>query len=619
MRYSPNWYWNRLRAMSPVEMALRGVHAVHTWRWRRRKDWPLPSPHLAFCAMGASAYGGSDSWVLPGLDRVDEEQKAALRAAADRTLSGAYRMLNIEFSEPDLDWHLDPQTGVRAPMDYSLDINYRDPSVAGNVKNIWEKNRHHHVSVLAAAYAATRDERYAAETARQLTSWVRNNPFLRGVNWTSALELGIRLIAWTWMERLLRGAPQHHALFGADGVMWPVIYRHQWLIRHYYSVGSSANNHLIGELAGLFIASTVWPYFPESRAWGAYAREKLEEAMVRQTFPDGLNREQAFAYHVFVLDFFLLVAAEAARAGAPISRTGEVVMAKMARAIVALTDCRGHVPRYGDDDEGKALDLGPIRSALDCPWWKDCLSRLPAPENEYAFSGAGLYVLAQDRGTPNERLCIMDAGPLGYLSIAAHGHADALAFTLNVGGEPVIVDPGTGAYHADPAARAYFRSTRAHNTVTVDGLDQSQPAGVFLWTHHARTRILEWGSGRIEAEHDGYRRLSDPVTHRRVAQWVDDALVIADELDAQGEHEYEFRLHFSPRCRVAVGDEEFVVQWDGGQMRISRDAALTYRVAEGEDEAGWYSPGFNVKERAPTLIGTVRAKGHARFVHAIRV
>lgn len=587
---------------------MRAVHAGRKWKWRRRAEWSSPEPVIE----------SADSWKLPDPAKTETGAVAALCAEADRTLRGAYRMLNVDFSEPDLDWHLDPQTGVRAPATYALDIDYRDPVIAGNVKNIWEKNRHHHLSVLAAAYAVTKDDRYAEEAARQLISWEQHNPFLRGVNWTSSLELGIRLIAWVWIERLLRGSPQHETLFGVHGRMWPSVYRHQWLIRRHHSCGSSANNHLIGEMTGLYVAATVWPHFPDSSAWRAFARERLERELVRQTFPDGLNREQAFAYHLFVLDFYLLAMSDAERAGEPFPASCAEIVQKMIRAIAVLSDGQGHVPRYGDGDEGKALDVGPCRALFGCPSWSELLSDSVPGDGEFAFPDAGLFVHVKHRGTNRERLCLFDAGPLGYLSIAAHGHADALAFTLNIGGRPVIVDPGTGSYHADAASRAYFRSTRAHNTVTVDERDQSQAEGVFLWTHHARARLLEWGNDRAKADHDGYRRLADPVTHCRTLNWSDAALVVVDEMVSQGEHGYEFRLHFAPDCRVEATGDDFVVEWGEGRLRVVRDPALSYRVAVGEDEAGWYSPGFNLKVKSPTLIGAVRAKGPVRFEHVLR-
>src|SRR5207245_173758 len=98
-----------------------------------------------------------------------------------------------------------------------------------------------------------------------------------------------------------------------------------------------------------------------------------------------------------------------------------------------------------------------------------------------AFPAGGYYVLGSDLDQPAEVRVIADCGPLGYLSIAAHGHADALSFTLSIAGDEVLIDPGTYAYHTHSGWRAHFRGTAAHNTVRIDGVDQSVPAGNFLW------------------------------------------------------------------------------------------------------------------------------------------
>ena len=105
-----------------------------------------------------------------------------------------------------------------------------------------------------------------------------------------------------------------------------------------------------------------------------------------------------------------------------------------------------------------------------------------------AFPEGGYFILGEDFETPREVRLVADAGPLGYLAIAAHGHADALAFTLSVGGKPILVDPGTFSYSSQPWRR-YFRSTAAHNTVVVDDRDQSEYGGSFLWLEHANAVV----------------------------------------------------------------------------------------------------------------------------------
>src|SRR5690606_23281255 len=115
---------------------------------------------------------------------------------------------------------------------------------------IWEVSRHQHLTVLAAAYAATGDDRYATRVARHLRSWWAANPPLRGVHWVSGIELGIRLLSWVWTRRLLDGWPAVSRLFEDNPEFRRHLYWHQRWLATFGSHGSSANNHVIAEAAG---------------------------------------------------------------------------------------------------------------------------------------------------------------------------------------------------------------------------------------------------------------------------------------------------------------------------------------------------------------------------------
>ena len=608
MTFDYRWYWNRWRAMTPDEWVVRARETFQQLCWARgwTAAYQPPAPQLA---------NRPDPWSLPPLAAIDSDaEQRRLRELAEPWLKGHYEWLHVAVEEEMPDWHHDPQTGCRAPLRYAFDIDCRDPDIVGNIKNIWEKSRHQHLTLLAATYACTGDERYARLVVAQLKDWVQHNSFLQGVNWASPLELGIRLIAWVWIERLLRPcADGHHQLFGPTGALWPAIYQQQWLIRQHASYGSSANNHLIGEAAGVFIAASTWPVFSVSRAWQAWARHVLEREIVRQTFPDGLNKEQAFAYHQFVQDFFFWSAAEAQRHGTPFSAAYQQRLQAMRDAEAVLT-AHGPPPRYGDDDEGRVLALSPTGRPDDLACTLAATTPL-APSRaatrqmagdleQVVFPAAGLYGMVRHGGTPQEEVGWFDAGPLGYGRIAAYGHADALAFTWQVAGRPILVDPGTGSYYADPDARAYFRSTAAHNTVLVDGLDQSEPGGVFLWMRPATCRVIASGPDFIEAEHDGYRRLDRPVIHRRRLEWTDEGWTCRDLLTGRGRHEIELRFHFHPDCRVRVDGGRASIQWTDGQRWLELDTQLEWRVVSGTLEGGWYSSHFNRRTAAPMLIGS---------------
>lgn len=509
--------------MSPTEIVQRGVFEWQKCRWRQQPPRGAAPLHLNLPADTISAK------CLPSSP--PNEADEILRRGTP-------------------DWHRDETTGKSAPLSFSFDIDYRAAGVIGNAKVIWEKSRHHHLTVLATAYALTKDERYADAVATQLLDWSAKNPCLRGLNWSHALEAGIRLIAWVWCERLLRGSAHHDRL----NALWPVIHQHQQFIELARSRGSSANNHLIGEMAGLFIAATAWPVFAETERWRELARQSLEEEIIRQTFPGGLNREMAWSYHVFTFEFFALAWLEnpTAFSAAYVER-----LRRMAGVITALADC---TPNYGDCDDGHALKLT-----------SDNLRQL-CSEIATNTEDAGLFVL---RDGPIAVLA--DAGPHGYLSIAAHAHADALAFTLNVGGQPVFVDSGTCDYFGSEEDRRYFRSTRAHNTVVVDNLDQSTQAGPFLWGRQAKTTVESWDGKTLVASHDGY----PGIIHRRRFALRGRVLEITDALEGSGDHEAVICFHLSPECTP-----------DRVKMNLPGKVETTQ---------GWYSPRFGVKNKATVI------------------
>ena len=111
--------------------------------------------------------------------------------------------------------------------------------------------------------------------------------------------------------------------------------------------------------------------------------------------------------------------------------------------------------------------------------------------------------------------CRCDGGPHGFLSIAAHAHADALSVEVRHDGIDILADPGTYCYHGEPEWRQWFRSTAAHNTLEISRVSQSESGGPFLWTTHARATTLAFDLAERpvqtwSAEHDGYRRLAPP-------------------------------------------------------------------------------------------------------------
>jgi hypothetical protein len=520
------------------------------------------------------------------------------------------------------------------PLAFGKTIDYRDAAVMGDPKFLWEPNRHHHLVSLAQAFALTGDPRFSAGIGRDLSSWMAQCPHPLGPNWANGLEVAIRLINWsvTWQ---LVGGPE--AKLFADGPgqtlrdAWlESVYRHAHFIRHYLSRYSSANNHLLGELTGLVLAGLTWPWWKRLRAWGGTARAMLVDEAFRQVGDDGVHREQAVGYHMEAMEYLGLAAAAGRAAGRPFPEAFEARVERMAGFVTAITDRGAHTPMFGDADGGAVLRLAPpgtdragtrSRPAEAALWLPGGETAAVAKALPAAFPDGGYYVLSSRRGTADETLLVADAGPLGLPPLAAHGHADALAFTLSVGGREFLVDPGTYDYYSEPRWREYFRSTAAHNTVRVDGLDQSVSAGRFLWKSKARTALLNWrtdaSADMLEAAHDGYRRLPDPVGHRRtiVLHKGERVIRVTDRFDCGGSHVVEWFWHFGAECQVRTDGARVTAANGPWVLSLAVPASLRCTLYLGDEDrpAGWRSPAFGVRVPCPTVVWRGEIHGSASF------
>jgi hypothetical protein len=181
-----------------------------------------------------------------------------------------------------------------------------------------------------------------------------------------------------------------------------------------------------------------------------------------------------------------------------------------------------------------------------------------------------------------------NCGALGYGPIAAHGHADALSVWLSVNGVPLLIDPGTGTYHEDARIRSYFRSTRAHNTLVIDDMDQSVQTGPTIWRDHAPVRLEHAAlppGGIARGTHLGYRRLRDPVTHERtIVRCELRAYLVLDRVLGTASHHLCRHWHTLPgtrvtlaadsSCLIAYQGEQIRLWWSGAQVRCSAGTPL---------------------------------------------
>ena len=650
-----NWKFKRLRAMDGYELVYRFRQSVkakleHRGIGRALPGEPVGSIGQAWCSQFPSQFCVK-----------------TYRAAADQILAGrfdVFAMHELALGFPP-NWNQDPKTGTIAPFVFGKTLNYRNESVVGDIKYLWEPNRHLALVSLAQAWRLTGDVKYSKGCQTLLDSWFEQCPYPMGANWVSSIEHAVRLLNWSFAWHLLGGGGA--AIFsGAGGAEFRKrwlrsVFKHCHFIAGHFSRYSSANNHLLGEYMGLMVGSITWPLWPESAGWKHTAVKGFEAEALLQNGADGVNREQAVYYQHEVMDMMLMCGLVGRANGIEFSPAYWKCLELMMEFLAAVMDRAGHMPMIGDADDGlmvklsQETDWSPYRSLLatgavlfsrgdlaskarhfdDKSRWllgdsaADSFAALPRPEAEVpqmSFKKSGYFLMGTRFGAMDEVRALVDCGPLGYLSIAAHGHGDALSFLLSAGGSELLIDPGTYAYHTQERWRKYFRGTFAHNTVRVDETDQSEIGGKFLWIRKANAHCdvaeTNGATQKFSGWHDGYHYLKDPVTHKReiVFTATDNCFDVVDVLRCKGTHMVELCWHFSEGCDVSCS---------GGQVTaVAGTVSLTMGMEErtllptlfrGEVDppAGWVSRSFDVKTPTTCAVWRGAIHGNTRFLTRI--
>ncbi|NND80630.1 MAG: alginate lyase family protein [Maribacter sp.] len=572
---------------------------------------------------------------------------------------------NILRYDDSINWHRDLINETDFPLVFSFSIDTRSGR-NGNVKVVWEVNRLQFLTDICLKYSQTKDSGYLNQFISIINSWKQANPYLIGVNWYSNIEVNIRIINWfvCWELLEVNVLLETNAEFKkfVEESWLPLIELHGFHAFRYESKYSSSNNHLIAEASGLFIAGSYWS-FENSPRWIKKGKKILEREIIKQHSKNGINKEEASEYIQFITDFFLIAFLVGERTGNEFSLNYKETLKKIFSYILHLMDISGHVPYYGDDDDGKVLSffgnetqnnfqslLTSASILFDKSHFKtkgkvfDLKNRvLFGQQGETKFNNLpvknvefesklyeeGGHFLIKKRDDQKEIYLHVDVAPLGYLSIAAHGHADALSFFLHVDGRPYIVDPGTFTYHTQPMWRAYFKGTLAHNTLRVDGMDQATIGGPSLWLDNYEVSKLEVIDDeimiKIKGSHNGYNKLG--VKHLRSYTFdkMNDIIKIDDEIlvNDNRPHVYELPLHLHPEidCKQ-LSQNEFSISHTGKRkVTIVLDDQLNSTLVSGSKDPllGWYSPSFLQKQPTSVIYCKMETTGSFSLKTEIRI
>jgi hypothetical protein len=490
------------------------------------------------------------------------------------------------FGAGEIDWNLDPLSGVDWPLTFHADINLirNDGSDA---RVVWELNRLAHLITLGRAYSITDNEKFSAEFFRELAAWRAQNPVGRGVNWNCAMEVALRAMNLLAAFTLFLRSPQMDQAALLD--LLKMFAQHGAHIQRNLEFSHLAtSNHYLADVTGVLWLGVMLPELAAAREWREFGLRELLQELDKQTLADGADSEASTGYHRLKVELFLYSFVLCHLNGLQIAEAHWVKLRAMIEYVRAYLRPDGRAPLIGDSDNGQLLPI--IRRGGDDhayllalgaavfqePRFKISAQSIPEellwilgargirdyqalsaaePARSQAFPDAGIFVL-RDR----DLYLLFNASDSGVNGRGSHGHNDALSIEVSACGTAFIVDPGSYVYTADLHERNLFRSTAYHSTVEIDGVEQNtiDEQAPFVIGNEARPRVVGWESGPgkdvVIAEHGGYERLPQPVTHRRTVTFSksDRLWLVADDISGQGEHKLAFRFHLAPGLETTI-------------------------------------------------------------------
>jgi uncharacterized heparinase superfamily protein len=427
------------------------------------------------------------------------------------------------------------------------------------------------------------------DRCRLIDGWIADNPVGAADAW-EPFPISLRIVNWI---KFFLGEGQGTA---TQARLASLCRQAAWLeknIEHHLLANHLFKNAKALLFAGLFFEG------PDAARWRGKGLELLRRELPEQILPDGGHFERSPMYHSMILedclDLLNLCCGSALPEASALTARIDPVCPKMEAFLLGMTHPDGRIALFNDAAFGIEAEPGELAE-----YGGRLLGEEPqVPSGKlWAFAETGYFVMAP---RPGDRL-IVDCGPVGPDYQPGHSHCDTLSFELSLGGRRVVVYSGCCQYE-EAEVRRYNRGNAGHNTVTLDGANQSEVWGAHrcarrAYPLYARLEGRADGSILFEGAHDGYRRLKGRSIHHRSIAWAGDEIAIEDRIDGRGTHTVESRLHLHPDLEVELNGGGVQVS-DKGRRVMTVSAAGLGRI---EAESGWYCPEFNKRISCRVLV-----------------
>ena len=542
---------------------------------------------------------------------------------------------------------------------------------SGDIKLLWELSRFRWVFVLGRAFRLSGDQKYAQAFWDLLMSWRVGNRPNQGLQWISAQEVALRLLALIFGHYVfypyLKEVPSRMV------TLTETIAAHACRIPPtlLYS-RSQGNNHLIVEAVGLYTAGLLFPELKNAKRWHRIGRHWFVSALSDQVFSDGGYVQHSVNYQRLALQASLWALRLGELNGEEFPESTRDLIRKMALCLGALLDLdTGKVPNFGSNDGALILplttcDFLDYRPVIQLstqmlfgekiypagPWdeaafWFglesgsnikgiDRLEGLQASgwsihgmnatdfpsTRPKDFPQAGFYLLGGEESWGMMRCARFTNRP---------GHSDQLHLDLWWKGENIARDAGTYLYNGAGPWENGLATLKVHNSVVVDELEPMQRAGRFLWLDWAQgeflgRKITDEGEMEIlSVLHQGYESLGIR-TIRSVIRAGNHLWLVVDELTGMGVHKLRSGW-LLPDTPWEMEEDSLFLDSALGKVRIEFRAqeirSGLYRAGEliaGEDVAdcceilGWYSPTYATKHPGLYLAASIEGELPLRLV-----
>ncbi len=422
-----------------------------------------------------------------------------------------------------------------------------------------------------------------------IQEWIRNNPPGSRDAW-DPFPISLRLV--NWIKYLSRPELQMEE---SVEIIRSLYRQCLWLERslEYHVLA----NHIFKNAKALFFCGLFFKG-PDAERWLSRGADLMVHELDEQILLDGGHFERSPMYHSMILEDCLdLLNVCHVRGDARAKKVSKRIRAaarKMVNFLLGLTHPDGRIALFNDAAFGIEAQPADLVAYYEDVSFK----RAPVPNGStISFPDTGYYIISPADGNR----MLIDCGPIGPEYQTGHSHCDTLSFELSLKGRRVVVDSGCFGYEDGPI-REYNRGNAGHNTITIDGTNQSEVWGAFRCARRARTlygRLNKRSDGTLlfEGAHDGYRRLSGgPVHHRRIC-WSNHTYLIEDRVEGRGRHKLESRLHIHPALGTDKSTTDFIIT--NNAAIIARISALKEQHIEKID--GWYCPEFGLKEKGVVL------------------